>query len=115
MNPILAGIFALIIGAAGWFYLFYSKAAQKLQGVEDERINHRRVRLRRAGGFSMILLAMAMYAGVAGFDWNSEHPTIWFGLVWVLVMVLVLVITVLALIDIRLTKQLRERRKREQP
>jgi Na+/H+ antiporter NhaD/arsenite permease-like protein len=113
MSPFLAGIFALIIGAAGWFYLFYSKAAQKLQGVEDTRINQRRVRLRRSGGFSMILLAMAMYAGVAGFDW--ERPTIWFALVWVLVMALVLVITVLALIDIRLTKQLRTNRKREQP
>ncbi len=113
MNPFLAGIFALVIGAAGWFYLFYSKAAQKLQGVEDERINHRRVRLRRAGGFCMILLAMSMYAGVAGFDW--DHPTIWFALTWVVVMALVFVITVLALIDIRLTKQLRERRKREQP
>jgi hypothetical protein len=115
MNPFLAGIFALIIGAAGWYYLFYSKAAEKLKGVEDARINQRRVRLRRVGGFCMILLAMAMYAGVAGFDWNSEHPSMWFGLVWVLVMGLVFVITVLALVDVRLTRQLRERRKREQP
>jgi hypothetical protein len=114
MNPILAGIFALVIAAAGWFYLFYSKAAQSLQGIEEQAINRRRVFLRRAGGFSMILLAMSMYVGVVAFDW--ENPTIWFGLVWVLVMALVFVITLLALIDLRLTKQLRDRRsKREQP
>jgi hypothetical protein len=111
MNPILAGIFALVIGAAGWYYLFYSKAAEKLQGIEDQAINRRRVTLRRTGGFCMILLAMSMYVGVVAFDW--ERPTIGFGLTWVLVMALVFVITLLALIDLRLTKQLRDRRKRE--
>lgn len=113
MNPVLAGIFALVIAAAGWFYLFYSKAAQNLQGIEEEAINRRRVILRRMGGFSMILLAMAMYIGVAGFDW--EQHKLGFVLVWIAVMILVFVITVLALIDLRLTKQLRERRKKEQP
>jgi hypothetical protein len=113
MNPLLAGIFALVIAAAGWFYLFYSKAAEGLQGFEDQSLNRKRIRLRRVGGFSMILLAMSMYVGVAALDWDD--PTIWFALVWVLVMLLVFVITVLALIDLRLTKQLRERRKRGQP
>jgi hypothetical protein len=112
MSSLLAGIFALVIGAAGWFYMFYSKAAASLQGFEEQSINTRRVRLRRIGGFCMILLAMGMYVGVAGLDW--EKPTLWFAIVWVLVMALVFVITLLALIDLRLTKQLRQRRKREQ-
>lgn len=113
MNHLLAGIFALVVAAAGWFYLFYSKAAQNLQGIEEQATNLRRIRLRRIGGFCMILLAMAMYVGVVAFDWDK--PTVWFGLVWVAVMALVFIITLLALIDLRLTRQLRDRRKREHP
>ena len=112
MNSIASGIFALVIGAAGWYYVFYSKAAQKLEGVEGERINQRRVRLRRLGGVCMILLAMSMYLGAAGIDPDDQKVA--FVVVWVVVMALVCLITVLALIDLRLTKQLKDRRKREQ-
>ena len=112
MNSIASGIFALVIGAAGWYYAFYSNAAKKLEGVEGERINQRRVRLRRFGGVCMILLAMSMYLGAAGID--PDHQKVAFVVVWAVVMALVCLITVLALIDLRLTKQLRDRRKREQ-
>ena len=43
----LPAIFALLVAAAGWYYLFYSKAAIGLRGIEDDRQNRLRVRLRR--------------------------------------------------------------------
>ena len=109
--PNFTGIFALLVAAAGWFYLFYSRAAERLAGVEETAINVKRVRLRRVGGFVLIALAMLLYVGGAVVDW--DRPTIWFLVTWVAIMLLLAVVTGLALIDLRLTTQLRQHRNRE--
>jgi len=109
---IIPGIFALLVAAAGWFYLFYSRAAEKLALIEDSSLNLRRVRLRRTSGLLLIVLGMLLYAGSYSLDWDK--PTVWFLVIWLGVMVLVGVVTLLALLDLRLTQKLRHSRKREE-
>ncbi len=109
---ILPGIFALLVAGAGWFYLFYSKAAERLAVIEDNALNIRRVRLRRTSGFFLILLGMLLYIGSYSVDWDT--PTVWFLVTWVSVIVLVGLVTLLALLDVRLTSKLRHSRKREE-
>lgn len=103
----LPAIVALSIGAAGWYYLFYSPAAHKLQGIETRPLNQRRIRLRRVGGSLMLLLAVAFFAGFEAVD-PVGHPD-GFILVWTAVMILLALIVVLALIDLRLTWHLRNK------
>jgi hypothetical protein len=107
----VAGIFAFLTGAADWFYLFYSRAALRLSAVEDQRINGRRVALRRAGGFAMFLLGALFFAGFYTFDDPREHPRA-FVAIWLSVFALLIAIVVLAMIDLRLTRQLRRNRER---
>ena len=64
----LPAILALLTGVAGWFYLFFSKAAHGLAGIEEDRLNRRRVRLRRVGGAVMLLLAVGFYLGFYAAD-----------------------------------------------
>ena len=111
MQSILARLFPLLIAAIGWYYLFYSRAAMDLSGVEAAALNLRRVRLRRLGGFLLLALAMLLYIGIAGVDWDK--PTIWFAVTWIGVLVLLATVTLLALIDLRYTSQLRRQRRRE--
>lgn len=114
MNPkALSAIFAVLVATAGWFYMFYSRAAQKLGGIESAATNLQRVRLRRVNGFAMFLLAVGIFAGV----WSVDHKTspgsfllIWFG-----VIVVLCVIVVLALLDLRLTAKLRRTARPEPP
>lgn len=103
----LPAILALLIAAAGWFYMFYSRAAQHLADFEHERLNRRRIRLRRLGGAVMLLMAIAFYAGFETFD--PKHSPQAFVLTWAAVALLMVVILVLGLIDMRLTLQLRRR------
>lgn len=106
----LATVFALLTGIAGWFYLFYSKAAVHLGDIEQERFNRRRIRLRRGGGAAMLLLAVLFYAGFNSVD-PSRTPEA-FVAVWLGVCGLLLAIIILALLDVRLTWRLRQRRLR---
>jgi UDP-N-acetylmuramyl pentapeptide phosphotransferase/UDP-N-acetylglucosamine-1-phosphate transferase len=110
----LPAMFAFVVGAAGWFYLFYSRAAHKLEGVEDPVLNQRRIRLRRVGGFLMLLLAVAVICGFYTFIGETESGAlrneIGFMLSWLAVLVLLFGIVVLGLIDLRLTLRLRRRR-----
>ena len=108
MRTILPAIFALLVAAAGWFYMFYSRAAQNLAGIEHEPSNVRRIRLRRVGGFMMFLLAVAFFLGFQ--PYVEANGAAFIG-VWVLVMLLLLGIVVLGLIDLRLTWQLRRPKK----
>jgi drug/metabolite transporter (DMT)-like permease len=101
----IAAILDMLIGVAGWYYLFYSKAAVRLGGIEEPAINQRRQRLRRINGMVMLLLAASFYAGV--FTVNIEHTPQVFAAVWLSVLVLLLVIVVLAVADLRLTSKLR--------
>jgi UDP-N-acetylmuramyl pentapeptide phosphotransferase/UDP-N-acetylglucosamine-1-phosphate transferase len=106
MKTLLPTIFSLLVAAAGWFYMFYSKAAANLADVEANERNLRRIRLRRVGGFFMFLLAVAFFVGFQPYVWESEMAVLG---VWVLVLFLLLAIVVLGLIDLRLTWQLRKR------
>lgn len=110
----VAGIFALIAAAAGWFYLFYSGAAKRLAGIEDQRLNTRRVALRRLGGVAMFLLGAFFFAGFYAFEDPKQKPAAFLA-VWLIVFALLIVIVVLAMIDLRLTRQLRARQKGSQP
>src|ERR1700727_1068502 len=101
----LVDIFALLAAVAGWFYLFYSKAAVNLAGIESERRNLWRNRLRRVDGLGMFLLAIGFFAG---FNAVSDEQNPWaFFVVWMCVMLLLLVVTALVLVDLRLTWKLK--------
>jgi peptidoglycan/LPS O-acetylase OafA/YrhL len=101
----IAGIFSLQVAAAGWFYLFYSRAAEKLVGVEGARTNARRVRLRRVGGTAMILLGAAFYVAC---DALVRKDIALFSGLMLAVLALMAVTLVLGIVDLRLTRQLRK-------
>ena len=104
----LSTILALLIGIAGWYYLFYSRAAEKLAGVESHRLNRLRVWLRRAGGVVLLLLAPAFFAGFNTVD-AATDPDAFVG-IWVAVLVLLGVNVLLAMVDVGLTWKLRRQR-----
>jgi drug/metabolite transporter (DMT)-like permease len=105
---LLTGLFSLLIAAAGWYYMFYSRAATNLSGIERQDTNRRRHRLRQVGGGIMLLLAVCMYAGFNTVDPQTNPSP--FVIVWMTVFVLLLVTVILAMIDLRLTWKLRHRR-----
>jgi UDP-N-acetylmuramyl pentapeptide phosphotransferase/UDP-N-acetylglucosamine-1-phosphate transferase len=107
----LPAIFSLLVGAAGWYYMFYSKAAQRLESVEGQRQNRLRVRLRRVGGLSILLLAVAFYALFSLPDDRVRTAM----LLMAAVVILMMVILILGLIDLRLTRRLRRERNKWQP
>lgn len=98
-------LLALLIGIAGWYYLFYSRAAHRLAGVEAAPANGRRVRLRRANGAAMIVLAVLLYVGTHTAD-PERHPRTFLG-VWMGVILMLFVVVALGLADVRLTVALR--------
>jgi peptidoglycan/LPS O-acetylase OafA/YrhL len=89
--------------------MFYSKAAARLAPFESAAVNRRRIRLRRIGGAMMFLLAVLTFAGLETID-PRRSPNAFVG-VWAGVVVLMFVILVLALMDMRLTGNLRRRDK----
>jgi hypothetical protein len=91
---------------AGWHYLFYSRAAQRLELIEATAINARRSRLRRVNGIALLLLAGCFYAGIQ-MD-PHRHPLIFLSL-WCGVLVLLLLAITLAVIDLRLTSRIRRK------
>src|SRR2546423_13840120 len=109
MHP-LAGIFSLLTGIAGWFYLFHSRAATALADVEAEALNRQRIRLRRVGGIVMLAIAVLFYLGSYAVD-ADRRPTAFVGL-WLAVFVLLLFMLGLALGDVRLTWRIRRQRQR---
>src|SRR4051812_19520278 len=104
---IFGGIIALIVGVAGWYYLFYSQAASRLVVVEDAAANQRRQRLRRTNGLVMLMLAVLIYAG--SHVEAAESPQA-FVMIWVGVLLLFFVFVALGYADIRLTRRLRRKR-----
>jgi hypothetical protein len=114
VRPFIA-IFALLIAAVGWYYLFYSRAAARLETIEAENANRLRGILRRANGVVMLLMAVGIAAATFRFaprGFKQEEA-----LTWLAVIVLLLVSVILALIDVRLTWKLRQglRERRNQP
>src|SRR3712207_303702 len=104
----LSTALALLIGIAGWYYLFYSKVASNLAGIEAQRLNRLRVWLRRAGGLVLVVLAPVFFAGFHTVD-PAEDPQA-FVAVWVCVMCLLGVNVLLAMVDVGLTIKLRRQR-----
>ncbi len=105
--PVTAEILALLVGVAGWYYLFYSQAARHLDQIEDSAANHTRARLRRVNSVVLLILAADFYAGFAAVD-SKTHPLIYLA-VWLGVGLLVIVSVVLAVVDLRLTAVLRKK------
>lgn len=103
-------VLALLIGIAGWYYTFYSRAAHKLAGIEADHANLRRIRLRRVNGVAMIVLAALIYVGTHGIDPDARPRQ--FVTLWLVIFVLLLIIVLLALLDIRLTVALRAQRRK---
>ena len=101
----LPGILAMLVGVAGWFYLFYSRAAANLSSIEDTKLNARRTNLRRIGAVVMLTLSILIAVGSYGF--NPEHPTAQFFILWLVVIALLVMMMILGLIDVRLTYRLR--------
>jgi hypothetical protein len=105
---LLAGSLSLLIAVAGWFYLFYSRAAHRLTGLEQPTINSRRIALRRLAGAALFLLAVLFYWGFITLD-RPQAPIIFIS-IWASVMALLLLILGLGFIDLRYTlKFYRER------
>jgi hypothetical protein len=105
----LACVFSILSAAAGWYYLFYSREGSVLGGIESQRINHRRIQLRRVGGGAMLLLGVCFYALYVELERRGSA----FYYLTLAVLALLMVIVGLALIDLRLTMKLR--RNRPQP
>jgi hypothetical protein len=101
----LVAIFALLVGAVGWYYLFYSHATQRLGGIEEQRANRLRATLRRANAVIMLLMAVGIALGMFRFD-HQRTPAEFF-ITWAAVMLLLVLSILLALIDLRLTIKLR--------
>jgi hypothetical protein len=113
MDQAIVDIFALVCGVTGWFYLFYSKAAARLAGVEPATRNSLRIALRRVCGGAMVLLGIAFFAGFNAVD-DQRTPRAYLA-VWLGAMSLLAIIAILVAVDIRLTWKLRHRGEREKP
>lgn len=111
----LSAMVAVLAAASGWYYAFYSTAALNLATVEQAAANRRRVRLRRFNGVLMMLLGVSLYLMTSALD-KRWPPTAAAGLL-LAVLLLLLCVGVLAIIDLRLTTQLRDelRRHRKDP
>ena len=101
----LGAILSLLTAAAGWYYLFYSRASERLAEFEADRINRRRAWLRRIGGGVMILLGIGLYLGFRAAD--ADNRPVFFVAVWLVNMTLMATLVILALVDVRLTARLR--------
>jgi Na+/H+ antiporter NhaD/arsenite permease-like protein len=111
MHSPLIAIFCIVVAAAGWYYLFYSRAAERLGAVEPRPENLQRVRLRRVGGFVIMLLGATLYVGFFGVSWDP--PTRAFATVWMLVFALLAAAVILAMADVYLTGKLRRYRQQD--
>lgn len=105
---ILAAILALLTGAAGWYYLFYSTAAHRLGEVEGLKTNRQRIMLRRINAVAMLLLAVCFFM----LFWTVGDD-VYLVMVLGIVLLLLVVVMGLALIDLRMTLRLRREHKRQ--
>ena len=101
----LPAIFALLVGAIGWYYLFFSKAASRLGSVEEQRANRLRGLLRRINAILMLLIALGIALATYKFERQGFENE--FILTWSAVMLVLLLVVILGLIDVRLTWKLR--------
>src|SRR5689334_587902 len=106
---VLATTLALLIATAGWHYLFYSRAAERLSGIEEQRLNRLRVSLRRAGGLVLLVLGPTFFAGFRTLLPETDFNPSTFVTLWLAVLGLMGLMVILALVDVRLTLKLRRR------
>jgi prolipoprotein diacylglyceryltransferase len=99
--------FALVVAAAGWHYLFYSRMAARLAETEGDELNRWRGGLRRIGGAVLFLLAICFFAGFHAVD--PDYPTRAFVLIWTAVILLLATLAALGIIDFVLTWKLLRR------
>jgi len=104
----LATTLALLIATAGWHYLFYSRAAERLSGVEQQRLNRLRVLLRRAGGAVLLVLGPTFFAGFRTLLPDTDFNPSAFAALWLSVLGLMGLMVILAMVDVRLTWKLRQ-------
>ncbi len=101
---VVPGLFSLLVAAAGWYYLFYSRAALNLAGVEQVARNRLRTRLRRIGGSVMIGLGITFFVA---FDALERRRVALFVSLMLIVFILLMTILVLGIFDLRLTRRFR--------
>jgi len=105
--PVFPSIFALLCAAAGWYYLLHAQSAARLSGLENDRENRLRVRLRRAGGIGILVISLSFYLVFVA---ANRHGNPYVVLIGLGIIILTLpIILFLAWVDIRLTRRLRDR------
>jgi hypothetical protein len=108
---LVVNILSLTVAASGWYYLFYSRAAHRLEKLEDRRLNLARIRCRRAAGGLLSIMGILMFIGAQRQAEPEHHPRTYIA-IWMGVMALLLVIVILAMIDLRLTLKIRQEQQR---
>jgi hypothetical protein len=106
MESIFTDFLAILCAAAGWHYLFHSKAAVRLASLESAPINARRIALRRLCGAVLILLGAAIF--IATVAQNRAGPATFLAC-WLAVIVLLILLVALAWADLRGTAKLRQK------
>jgi sterol desaturase/sphingolipid hydroxylase (fatty acid hydroxylase superfamily) len=105
MQAAFVDIISLACGVAGWFYLFYSKAASRLSPLEPANRNALRIGMRRVCGVAMFLLGIAFFAGFNSVD-DRRNPVAYLA-VWLAAMLLLALIVALVAADVHLTGKIR--------
>jgi hypothetical protein len=106
MNQIIPTIFSLLCAGAGWYYLMHAGSAAKLGSYERPADNLLRIRLRRWGGILLVMIAIAFYIGFRVADADGNGVVV--ALSMLTVIVLLPIVLLLALVDMKLTRKMRE-------
>lgn len=102
---IFSAIFSFIIAAVGFHYAVYSSAALRLGEIENAAINRRRIFLRRFSGMMLIATGACLFLLFSSLQ--QEWSPILIGLLLIATMLLMFGAGWLALVDLRMTNQLR--------
>jgi hypothetical protein len=106
MQSLFTDLFSFLCVVCGWYYLFYSKAADRLAPLEDAPINARRILLRRICGIALSLLGAAIFT--AKIAQERARPAAILAC-WLVVLILLIAVVALAWADMRLTAKLRRK------
>jgi len=98
-------LFAGLCVGAGYMYITQSPAVSALAEFEAIRRNQIRAKLRRFGGGLMCIVGACLIVGHLAT--RGPRPSAWSLLPWIIILLAVGVLMCLALVDLRLTQQLR--------
>lgn len=103
-NALVAMLCGLLL-LAGWYYLTRSSVVEQLYAFETPRRNRMRRQVRRLGAWTMIALAIALFAGV----WLllGGKATLPLLAVWLCVIILIFILILSVMVDIYLTARMR--------